>query len=486
MEESLKKKVVKGTFWVFVSQIATQFIALVKNIIIARILSPDDFGLFGIALIALSLFDVFSQTGFDAALIQKKENIEEYLDTAFVVNIFRGVILFVLLFFAAPYVGIFFENTLVTPIVRIISFTFLINGLINPGTIYFIRELDFKKQFYWDMSRTITDIVVSLSIIFLLRNVWVLVIASISSYLTRAVVSYLIHSFRPKFRFKKEYASSLFKFGKWVLASSILVYLVTQGDDAFVGKVLGVTWLGFYRMAYRFSNLPATHITHVISRVSFPAYSKLQEDIPRLREAYLKILQVISFFTFPIAGLIFVLAPDFTKIFLGEKWMPMVPAMQMLVFAGLIRSIAATAGPIFNAVGKPRINTMWQIVRLSVLAVLIYPFTTKWGILGTSIAVFFSIFVSNVGFSYEAIKITKCAIKSFSKAIIFPLINGIIMVSAILALKVVINATEFKGFFSLVCVGVLIYISIALLFDRNLIFKMQSLLKESLRYHGRE
>ena len=124
-----------------------------------------------------------------------------------------------------------------------------------------------------------------------------------------------------------------------------------------MGKLLGVTALGFYQLAYRISNMPATEITHVISRVTFPAYSKLQDDIPKLREAYLKVLQITAFLSFPIAGLIFVLAPDFTKIFLGEKWMPMVPAMQVLVFAGLSRAIAATAGYIFYAVGKPKIDT---------------------------------------------------------------------------------------------------------------------------------
>src|SRR4030042_4999343 len=99
-------------------------------------------------------------------------------------------------------------------------------------------------------------------------------------------------------------------------------------------------------MAYRISNMPATEITHVVSQVTFPAYSKIQEDVPRLREAYLRVLQLTTFLSFPLAGLIFVLAPDFTKIFLGGKWMPMVPAMQVLCIFGVTRSIGATMGPI--------------------------------------------------------------------------------------------------------------------------------------------
>ena len=124
-----------------------------------------------------------------------------------------------------------------------------------------------------------------------------------------------------------------------------------------MGKVLGLTALGLYQLSYTLSNLPATEITHVVSRVTFPAYSKLQEDLPRVRSAYLKVLQFISFLSFPLAGAIFIFLPDFVSIFLGDKWTPMVPAAQVLVMAGLLRSIAATTGPIFHALGKPKIDS---------------------------------------------------------------------------------------------------------------------------------
>ncbi|MCD6219053.1 lipopolysaccharide biosynthesis protein [Candidatus Calescamantes bacterium] len=383
----LKKKVVRGTFWVFISQIITQALALIKNIILARILSPDDFGLFGIALVVFSLLEAFSRSGFDVALIQKKEDIRDYLDTAFVVNIGRGVVLFLLLFFSAPLVATFFKRAEIVGVVRAVSIVFLLNGFVNPGTIYFSRELEFKKQFQWDMSKSISDIIITLSLVFFLRNVWVLVIGMTASFLTRVVVSYFIHPYRPAFSFNPVYARSLFRFGKWVLGSGILIYLITQGDDAFVGKFLGVTALGFYRIAYRFSNLPATHITHVISRVTFPMYSKLQDDIPKLREAYLKVLQITAFLAFPLAGLIFILAPDFTRIFLGEKWLPMVPAMQVLCIFGVIRALSGAGGSVVLAIGKPKFTAYFTAIQLFILALIIYPLTIKYGILGTAIAV---------------------------------------------------------------------------------------------------
>jgi O-antigen/teichoic acid export membrane protein len=177
--------------------------------------------------------------------------------------------------------------------------------------------------------------------------------------------------------------------------------------------------------------------------------------------------------------MIFVLAPDFTKIFLGEKWMPMVPAMQILVFAGLARSMAATTGPIFYAVAKPKTETRWQVVRLFVIAILIYPFTVKWGILGASIVVFLSIFISNIGFCFKAIKITECGIKNFSKTIVPPFINGIIMVMSIVVLKMSINTNGVLGFLLLVAIGILISFTITYLFDRYFNYRMQLLIREN-------
>lgn len=226
--------------------------------------------------------------------------------------------------------------------------------------------------------------------------------------------------------------------------------------------------------------MPATEITHVISQVTFPAYSKIQDDLPRLREAYVRVLQLTAFLSFPIAGLIFILAPDFTKIFLGVKWMPMVPAMQVLVLAGLVRSIAATTGPLFYAVGQPKVDTRWQIVRLLIIVVFIYPFTMKWGIQGTSIVVLLSIFAATVGFHFKAIKLTGCDSKRVGKTLALPLINGVILVFAVFVVKSGINIDGILGFSLYSAIGILTYLGVGYLFDRYFNYRMRSLIRESL------
>lgn len=479
--ETLSQKVVKGGFWVFFLRITNRGFSLIRLIILARILSPDDFGLMGIALLTMSTLDTFSQTGFQQALIQKKENIESYIDSAWTVLILRGFILFIILYLIAPYAAIFFSAPEAKSIIRVIGFSILFGAFTNIGVIYFRKELEFNKEFIYQFSGTLVDFIVAISAVLILRNVWALVLGLLAGNMMRCLMSYLIHPFRPRLNFNLEKIKELFGFGKWIMGSSILIFLITQGDDIFVGKILGTAALGFYQLAYRISNMPATEITHVISRVTFPAYSKLQGNIPKLREAYLKVLQLTTFLSFPIAGLIFILAPDFTKVFLGEKWMPMVPAMQVLTLWGLIRSIGATTGPIFQGVGKPKIATKLQFARLIILAVIIYPLTIKWGILGASLAVLLSVLPVEPFTFYLTIKIIKCRIWEFGKLIVFPLLCVIFMSAAILAFKFFIFiSVELFSFFILVAIGVVVYISVAIAFDWLLGYKSIEIFRKQL------
>jgi len=464
--KTLSQRVVRGGFWVFLLRITERAFSLIRLVILARILSPNDFGLMGIALLTMATLDTFSQTGFQQALIQKKKDIKSYLDSTWTVLILRGFILFAILYFIAPYAATFFNVPEAKPIIQIIGFAVLLQAFTNIGAIYFQKELEFNKQFIYQLSGTLADFIVAISAALILRSVWALVLGLLAGNFTRFVVSYLIHPYRPHLNKDLGKAKELFGFGKWILGSSILIFLLTQGDDIFVGKLLGATALGFYQMAYRISNMPATELTHVISQVSFPAYSKLQDDIPRLKEAYLRILQITAFLSFPIAGLIFVLAPDFTKIFLGEKWMPAVSAMQILAFWGVIRSIGATIGPLFQSVGRPDINTKLQVVKLVLLGTLIYPLTLQWNILGTSLAVVLNALIANPIADYFVIKTIKCSITEFVKKLFIPMTGALIMGSIIALLKhIVFQKTGTLTFFLLFSVGVITYIGIIQLFD---------------------
>ena len=466
--KSLSQRVVRGGVWVFGLRITERVFGLIRLIILARVLAPHDFGLMGIALLTMATLDTFSQTGLQAALIQKKDNTDAYLDATWTVLILRGFLLFVILFFIAPYVAIFFKAPQAKLIIQVIGFSLLFQAFTNIGVVYFRKELEFNKQFLYQLSGTLADFIVAVSAALVLRSAWALVFGLLAGNVARFIGSYLIHPHRPHLSGDLRKAKELFGFGKWVLGSSILIFLLTQGDDIFVGKLLGATMLGFYQMAYRISNMPATEITHVISQVTFPAYSKLQDNLPKLREAYLKVLQFTAFLSFPIAGLIFVLAPDFTKIFLGEKWMPMVPAMQILCIFGITRSIGATMGPILYSVGKPKIQTKVSSIQLIAMGMIIYPLTIHWGILGTSLAVVIPNILVLVLITTEVRNIINAAYKEFFMSVSMPVIAVFAMFFAMFIkqglLPSVSNISNF--FIGLVLYGI-IYLAIIYLWNRR-------------------
>ncbi len=463
--------------WVFGLRGINRVLGLIRTIILARLLAPSDFGLLGIAMLAIATLETFSQTGFNAALIQKKDNVESYLDTAWTVSAIRGILLFLILFLTAPLVVSFFNSPQAMLVIKVIAVSTLLSGFTNIGIMFFQKDLEFNKQFFYELSATLVDLTVAVALAFIIRNVWALVWGGLAANFVRLVMSYILHPYRPRIRFNKVEFKELFGFGKWVMASSILIFLITQGDDIFVGKMLGVTALGLYQMAYLISNMPATEISHIISQVTFPAYSKMQGDIPRLKAAYLDVLKLTAFISIPLAGGIFILAPEFTLIFLGAKWMAMVPAIQILVLAGLVRSIQATTGPVFLAANRPRIEPRLQTVRLGVLVVLIYPLSVEWGILGTSVALFFSTFVSAVEFVFMVLKVTKCELRSFLKVIILPLINVLFMILIMLFIKL---CTPLPGIWQLalsIGIGTISYLFVTYIFDRVLNYGMQRLIK---------
>jgi O-antigen/teichoic acid export membrane protein len=477
----LSSKVAKGGFWLLILRMSDNAIGLLKLFIIARLLAPNDFGMLGIAFLIIATLDTFSQTGLDTALIQMKDDIKEYLNTVWSISIIRGFILYGILFMSAPYVAVFFKSPESVTIIRVVGITIILRSFTNIGIIYFQKELKFNKHFICRFSSTLANFIVSIIAVFMLKSVWALVFGQLADCITGVIASYLLHQYRPRFNLNLEKVKKLFGFGKWVLSSSILIFLFTQGDDFFVGGLLGATALGFYQMAYRISSMPTTEISHIISKVTFPAYSKIQDNLPRLRDAYLKVLKLTTFLSFPIAGLIISLAPDFTIVILGEKWMPMVPAMQVLVLYGLIRSVAATAGPIFYSIGKPGIDTKNQFLQVILLMALIYPLTSKWGLLGTSLAVVLTSLTVNIIALIKLLRITQCMLWSVVRVLLFPGISVFIAFFSMIVIKE--NYFPSRGIVALissVIYGILVYLSICYFFDKFFRYQIVSTVKDSL------
>jgi O-antigen/teichoic acid export membrane protein len=460
----LYKRSIKGGYWVFAIKAATQFFGFVKSIIVFNFLFNENLELIFVANLLMAALTTFSESGFRAALVQKKEDIESYLDTAWVIGILRGIVLFTAIYFAAPLFASFKvepeKMSLAIGVIRAMGVCFLIRAFQNIGVVYFRKELEFHKIFGLTMAGSVADIVLSISLLLIYRNVWAVVIARLASAIINLAASYWLCPYRPKFHFIPEKARELWKFGKWLFGGNIIGYLLNEGDDWFVLFFFPDSLpFKLYRGAYRFANMPATHITNTISQVSFPAYSKIQNDISRLREAYLKVLQITVLISVPVAFLIFTLGPDFVRLFLVEESHAMIPVLQILAIYGLVRSIGATRGALFPATGNVHIVFRFSLIRIGLLIITIYPLTDHWGIAGTAASILLArLLVGPLGLLLAS-RILRCSIWSMIREYLLPLSASILTGGVILLLKMYLFKELTRlSFLGLLLTGILIYL----------------------------
>jgi lipopolysaccharide exporter len=384
---SLATKVVRGGFWVLALRIFSQLLLSAKLVILARLLSPQDFGMMGIVLIAISMLESFSVTGVDTALICEKGEIRCYLDTAWTMSILRGMSLSLIAFVSASYIGWFFGIPSAVVLLKVSSLFFLVRGFANSAVVYFPREMNFKKQFLLGLAQVLADLIVSITFAFLLKNAWALVYGFLSGALANTVASFALHPYRPGLRINLRRVRDLLGFGRWVWGSNILIFIGSRMDGIVVGKVLGTAPLGFYQMGLNISRYFTREISETISQVVFPAYASLQEDKVKLHKSFLTTTRMTFAIIFPLALILVFYAKEIVSLVLGKQWIPLVPALRLLALAGLLRGIAGLGGWLFYAVGHPKWNFVMTTARTAVLFFLLIPLTILQGLSGAAMAV---------------------------------------------------------------------------------------------------
>lgn len=373
--------------WVLAMRGTGGALSLARSIFLARLLAPADFGVFGIATLSVAVLQTFSQTGFRHALIQKKGEIESYLDSTWTVGIIRGIALSLLLLGGAPFVALFFAEPRAVSLIRIVAVSVLVEGFHNPGVVYFRKELEFDKQFLYEFAGIGADLVAAVCFGVALQSALALVFGLLARNVVQLVMSFALHPYRPRFLLDRRKCMDLIGFGRWVLGYSATVFLATQGDDIFLAKFLGVGALGLYQMAYRVSSIIKHECAAAISLVSYPTFSKLQDDRGRLKDVFLKAWEFSFFIGLPAVTGIVVLASDGIRVFLGDKWLPMATTMQILAVAGLAWTVLRVVGPLFEALGHPDIVFWVNLTRLTAMTIFIYPLTARLGVEGTAVAV---------------------------------------------------------------------------------------------------
>lgn len=482
--DSLATKAITSGVWVFALNVTNRGFGILRTIILARLLTPDDFGLLGLALLATATLETLSQTGFDGAIIQRQKNIDAYLNTAWTCSALRGMILFALLCCLSPLVADFFDDTRVVPIMRVIAISILLSGFANIGIVFFKKELEFKKHFIYETLSHSADIIVSIALALWLRNVWALVIGGLAGHLMRLILSYGLHPYRPAVAFDKVKFQEMVQFGKWMLAAGILHFLITKGDDLFAGKIFGVAALGLYQMAFLLSNVTTTDLAYVFSQIAFPAYSKMQNDPSTLVEVYLKVLRGVAFISVAVAFGLFAFAPELVELLLGRQWMSMVPVLEILAFAGLARSIQSTAVPVFLAMGRPKIHTEINIIRALVLFGLIYPFSMTWGLLGVAYAVLTSSVVSVLAVSLRIPTVINVRVSQFYLSIFVPVLTATTTLVLVMLVKQTRDESGTGWFLFLLFFGASVYLALSVMADGLLKYGMRETVREAWQHLG--
>lgn len=383
------ERTVKSAAWLGSQNVVGRVLQLGLLAVLARLIGPGELGLVGIGLLTLNATRNFTTIGLNHALIQKVEaDIDSHLNTTWILEISRGLLISVVLFVVAPFAGeAFFGEPRSVRMIQVLGLSPLLLGFRNPGIVYFQKDLEFHKQFVYKISGDVAQLVVGVGYALTSPTAWAFVFAFVSADVMKLFVSYVIHDYRPYPSFDVDVARELIDYGKWLTGSSILYFLYSEGDDAFVGWFLTPTALAYYQYTYRFSNAPATELTQVVTSVMFPAFSKLQSDGEQLRNAVGKTLRMTSLLAFPSAIGIAAVAPEFILTVFGDQWLPAVPAMQVLAFYGLMRALTKTFGPVWEAIGRPDFTTKLSALRVVLIAIFIYPLTDAFGIVGTAITV---------------------------------------------------------------------------------------------------
>lgn len=382
--KNFREKTLSGSFWSVTSQMGRQAILLVSNIILARILTPQDFGLVATVLIFVNFGVILAEQGFGAALVQRQEVSEDHLSSIYWVNVGMGAALTVLFLFGAPLIARIFHEEALIPLSRVIACIFVINSLGMVHTTLLTRDLSFKSLAKVEISAAWFGGATS---ILLAWRGWGPMSIAVQSVVTAGVgvaVLWTVCGWRPRLRFSMAAVRELAEFSVNSLISNVSSYWVRNVDNVLVGYVLGQGPLGLYTRAYSVMLFPLSRVSRVLSRVMFPSLSLIQDDLPRIRSLFLRMTRVIALVTFPVMLGVAASAANFTAVVFGPQWGEMVPVLRVLALVGMVQSVTILIGNIYWSQNQTalRLRVLLPIQVAQVLGIVI---GLKWGIYGVSV-----------------------------------------------------------------------------------------------------
>lgn len=320
MSESLTQKTLKGTIWSFIERFSAQSLNFIVLIIIARLLSPKEFGLIGMLAVFIAVTQSIIDSGFTQALIRKQDRSEIDKNTVFYFNIVVSVLLYIILYFVSPYVALFYNEPQLCDVMKVICLVVIIDsfGLVQRAN--FTIAFDFKTQTKASVICAIFSGSIGIFLAYHGFGVWALVFQQLTSSLSNVIVLWIFAKWLPKFMFSWESFKELFGFGSKLMLSGLLDTLYRNIYQLVIGKAFSAESLGFYSNAHKFADFPASNLTLVLQRVTYPALCTIQNEDERLAQVYRKFLRLSAFLIFPLLCVLAGVAVPFVNYILGEKW----------------------------------------------------------------------------------------------------------------------------------------------------------------------
>ena len=484
-KNSLKQKTVSGLFWSFLDLLANQGIRFIIQIVLARLLLPEHFGIIGMITVFIAVSQSIIDSGFTNALIRERDSSQKDYSTVFFFNLFMAVILYIVLFFSANGISNFFKEPELIYILRVLALVLIINsfGLIQRTML--IKSINFKTQTKISIISSILSGGVAIILANLQFGVWSLVIQILLMQFIQSLLLCLTNKWVPSLVFSRDSFKKLFGFGWKLLVSGLINTLYLNIHYVIIGKSFSAIELGYYTNAQKLRDVASQSITTAVQKVSYPVLSSIQGEEEKLRSGYKKIIKNSVFITFPIMlGLAAVASPLINLLF-GANWQACIPYFQVLCFAGMLFPLHAVNLNILQVKGRTDLFLVLEIIKklvgvTSIGIVLLF----KMGIMGLLWAAVLNSFIAYFINSYYSAELLSYSTKEQIKDIIPIFTVSILMATLVYISGMMVSNNSFVKLVSQSFVGVIVYVGlskIARIDELNTIYDLLGLVFKRIR-----
>ncbi len=383
---SLKHEAISGVKWTTISMVTTTGLQLLQLAIVARFLSPKDFGLMAIVMVILGFVSAFADLGISNALIHRQDVTKEELSSLYWLNVLGGIVMFVVSSFASPFIAKFYNEPELTRLIILVSLTFIIQSFAQQFNMLLQKELRFREIARIEIVNKIFSFLITVYLAYIGFGVDALVYGALASSLVQTLqfLPIGLREYKPDLRFKFNEIRSFLSFGAYQMGERTVNYFNYQIDTLLIGKLLGMEALGIYNISKQIVMKPAMIFNPVITRVSFPAMAKIQNEIPKLKEVYLKTINYLASINFPVYAFIFVFAQEIVLLMFGPKWHDAVLIIQILSVWAAWRSTCNPIGSLLLARGRADLGFWWNLGLFFYVPLGVW-IASHWGLVGVAI-----------------------------------------------------------------------------------------------------